>query len=80
MKIHEYAVFLLLILSFVGDIGRFANKWSGSELISRNSAAMIPGADAILPFIAGKVAWEAGKRGFRKLKQKWRRRKNKGRR
>lgn len=74
MKIHEYAVFLLLIFSFVGDIGRFANKWSGSELISHNSAAMIPGADAILV----RAAWKAGKKGFRKLKQKWRSRKNRG--
>lgn len=76
MKIHQYAVCLLLILSFVGDIGRFVNKWAGSELISRNSAALIPGADAIIPIIAGNLAWAAGKKGFRKLKQKWRSRRN----
>ena len=47
MKIHEQAVVLVFVLAVVGDLGSLINKaWSGTGLVSQNSAVLMPGADA----------------------------------
>lgn len=49
MKFHGNLIFFLLVLSIVGDINRIINNPSGGDLISMNSALLMPSADAFTP-------------------------------
>ena len=63
MKIHEQAVVVVFVLAVVGDLGSLINTaWSGTDLVSQNSALLMPGADAFAGII-GKILKGASKRG-----------------
>ena len=54
MKIHEQGVVLVFVLAVVGDLGSLINKeWSGTGLVTLNSAVLMPCADAFAGVITG---------------------------
>ena len=70
MKIHEQAVVLGFVLAVVGDLGSLINTaWSGTDLVSKNSALLMQGADAIAGVI-GKILKNVKKGGSEHRKNK----------
>lgn len=70
MRFHQQAIFLVLCLAVVGDIGSFFNSmWTGSELVSHNAGLLIPGADAVWGAVA-RAAARAISRSLSKSKKK----------
>lgn len=70
MRFHHQFVTLILVLAVFGDVGNFINSvWTGQELISTNSALILPGAEAVWGHVAKAVV-----RGVEKsIKRKGRR-------
>lgn len=56
MRFHHQFVTLILVLAVFGDVGNFINSvWTGQELISTNSALILPGAEAVWGHVAKAV-------------------------